>query len=108
MIHQANLKNTIFLINSIKVYQLTGPDDVPPPIANIRDASQNAQGIGGGRVSSNETSVGQAGALDRGGGGGRGGTGGRVGGSSNAIGVNTPCHSSILAGVVCLMTVFCS
>jgi hypothetical protein len=48
------------LINSIKVYQLAGPDEIPPPVANIRDASQNAQGIGGGRVNSNETSVGQA------------------------------------------------
>ncbi|KAH8089557.1 concanavalin A-like lectin/glucanase domain-containing protein [Filobasidium floriforme] len=104
----ANLKNTIFLINSIKVYQLAGPDEIPPPVANIRDASKNAQGMGGGRVSSNETSVGQASAVDKGRGGGRGGAGGGGGGSNNAMAVNTPCNGLLLAGVVCLVTVFCT
>jgi len=96
------------LINSIKVYQLAGPDEIPPPVANIRDASQNAQGIGGGRVNSNETSVAQASALDKGRGGGRGGAGGGGGGSNNAMTVNTPCNGLLLAGVVCLVTAFCS
>ena len=90
--YQSNLKNSIFLINSIKVFQWTEENVVPPPVDKIPSlarAGQNAQGVGGGRSgTNNNTALGISEPSDKGGsGGGRGGGGGRgsSGGSGDAI-----------------------